>query len=192
MSRTKSDKAHDDFVAAVTNAVVATNTARRSSEMQTAIEQSKYLAAIIISSAGKAATVEQLTWQEMALQSLDVLMAHSEQDRAGIRNAQRDYMQVIKTVEQMRQSPQEYFRANESLKETGGDFKKMPRSRGLQQIQGNKARMQNRASFTPEEQQAIWQARITLAEKTEASLRELHNTLVIDHERLLKIRKGNE
>ena len=153
---------------------------RRSPEAKMAIERQNELAEAILRAIDDARTVEDAIHTEMVLQRLDKSLAQTERDRTGIENAERDYRQLAETVEQMRGDPEAYFKANLSIRETGGDFRKIPRSRGLQQISANKARMLNRASFAPEEQRNVWEARAGLAGKTESMLRAFHNTLVRD------------
>ncbi len=138
------------------------------------------LAKIILAATKNAHTVEDLLHIERTLQTLDKGKAVTPHDQTSIKNAERDYAQITDTIDQMRTAPDEYFKANRSLKETGGDVKKMPRSRGLQQINGNKARMQNRASFADENNRLVWDARIALAEKTASMLKTLHDTLAAE------------
>lgn len=161
--------------------------ARQTPEAQKARDATENFSATIYNAIDNAKTVEDLVNLEMALQEIDKTQTSSEKDMTGIENAQRDYRQLAATVEQMRRTPQEYFEANLSMKETAGDFKKMPRSRGLQQISGNKTRMQNRSSFAHEDDRKIWDARIVLADKTEAMLKTLHNNLAKNYERRLQI-----
>jgi hypothetical protein len=95
----------------------------------------------------------------------------------------------VETIEQMRRSPAEYFKANLSSPEAGGDFKKMPRSRGLKQIDGNITRLQGRDSFGDEHTRPVWEARIAMAGKTKSMLKTLHNNLAANYERGLKIKE---
>lgn len=125
-----------------------------------------------------ATTVEELVYTELFLQSLDRENAVTTKDKTSVANARREYAQIVETIEQMRQSPAEYFKANLSLQETGGDFRKMPRSRGLKQINGNITRLQGRDSFSDAYNRLLWMARIALARKTASMLRALHKTLV--------------
>ncbi len=177
------------MVPLLANSIELQGKMRRSYEAQKAIESQNTLAREILQATDDAKTIEDVIHCEMVLQRLDKTLAQTERDRTGIENAERDYKQLAETVQQMRKDPEAYFRANLSIRETGGDFKKIPRSRGLQQISANKARMQNRASFAPEEQRNVWEARVKLAEKTEGMLRTFHNNLVKNRESLLKDRE---
>lgn len=159
------------------------NNMRQTPEAVEAIENDKRLAVFITASMDKANSVEELIRQEMVLQRLDRSLAQSEQDKSSIENAERDYRKLAKIVDQMRRSPAEYFEANLSLRETRDDFRKIPRARGPEQINANKARLQNRALFAPEEQRAVWKARIALADKTMTMFRTLHDILAKNHEK---------
>ena len=162
--------------------VQARSNMRQTPEAVEAIENDKRLAAFITASMDKANSVEELIRQEMVLQRLDRSLAQSEQDKSSIENAERDYRKLAKIVDQMRRNPAEYFEANLSLRETRDDFRKMPHARGPEQINANKARLQNRALFAPEEQRAVWKARVKLADKTMTMFRTLHDTLAKNHE----------
>ncbi len=146
--------------------------------MQKAIASSNALSEEILAAVKKSKTIEELIKHEMALQKLDLLLAQTDQDRTSIANAQRDYQQLLRTVKQMRRNTEEYFEANMSLRETGGDIAKIPASRGLKQLAANKARLQNRAAFASDEQRSVWEARAVLAGKTAERLHSLHGDLV--------------
>ena len=135
------------------------------------------LADTILNAAEEAKTVEELVYTELLLQTLDRKEAVTAKDKTGVENARRDYAQIVETIEQMRKSPAEYFKANRSIQETGGDFRKMPRSRGLKQISGNIARLQGRNSFADAYTRLVWNARIEMARKTASMLQALHNHL---------------
>ncbi len=151
---------------------------RTSPEAENVAQAQRALAAEITRTISESRTIEELIHCEMVLQRLDKSFAGTKRDVTSIENAERDYRQLAETIEQMRSSAEAYFKANLSIREVGGDARKMPRGRGLQQISANKARMQNRASFAPEEQRIVLDARIKLAEKTEGMLRTLHVNLV--------------
>jgi hypothetical protein len=165
------------LVMAASKADLAKNKARQTPEAREAREKQEQLAQLIAQSAESAKTVEDLIYIERSLQDIDTLQAVTPHDQTGIANAKREYRQIADTVDQMRRAPDEYFKANQSMKETGGDFKKIPRSRGLQQISGNKARLQNRASFAVADERKVWEARIALADKTEGMVKTLHRNL---------------
>ncbi len=135
------------------------------------------LANTILKAMEDAKAVEELVYAELFLQTLDKEEAVTAKDKAGVENARRDYAQIVETIEQMRKSPAEYFKANLSIQETGGDFRKMPRSRGLKQISGNIARLQGRDSFADAHNRLVWTARIAMARKTASMLKALHNHL---------------
>lgn len=138
----------------------------------------------VLNAIDSAETIEDLIHYEMVLQRVDELSAHSPQDKASIKNAQRQYWQLSETIAQMRRNPYEYFRANISLGGTDGDFRKIPRSR-IQHIHSNVTRLRNRASFAFEEERTIWNARLKLAKKTEEMLRALHKSLAEKYEQRL-------
>ncbi len=163
---------------AVYRAISTTQEARKTPEMLEAIRQSEILAEEILAAMENSTSIEQLIEHEMSLQQLDTLLAQTDQDRSSIKNAQRDYQQLLRTVKQMRRNTLEYFEANLSLKEAGGDIGKIPGSRGLKQLAANKARLQNRAAFASEEQRSVWEARAILAGKTAERLNTLHTNLV--------------
>lgn len=190
MSRTARNKKTDKLLLHLTtNAANAVEKARDTPAAKTAAIRNQELATFILQETKEAATVEDLIYLEMALQKYDFLTAQTAADQKSIKNARIDYKQLTDCIHQMRTDPEAYFFANQSSRETGGDFRKQPKSRGPQQISGNKARMQNRASFAPADQWAVWDARIQLASRTEAMLRTLHKALVENHERLLNARE---
>ncbi len=182
MNNRLDDKDARNFGKLMSATVRSRNNMRQTPEALEAIENDKRLAAFITALMDKASSVEDLVRQEMVLQRLDKLLAQSEQDKSSIENAERDYRKLAKIVEQMRRNPAEYFEANLSLRETRDDFSKMPRARGPEQINANKTRLQNRALFAPEEQRAVWKARIALADKTMVMFRALHDRLAKNHE----------
>ncbi len=155
---------------------------RQTPEAKKAIQTRNALANLILETVERSETIESLIHCEAVLQQLDERSAHSKQDKSSIENAQRDYRQLSATVAQMRRNPDEYFQANIALRDTGGDFRKLPRGR-IQQIHANIARLRNRAAFAPEEEVHIWEARIQLAEKTAEMLRTMHKQLVKEYER---------
>lgn len=164
---------------AASRAKYAKNKARQTPEAKEAQKKQEQLAKLIAQAMDAATTVEELIYIERSLQDIDTLQAVTPQDQTSIENAKRDYRQIAATIDQMRRAPNEYFKANQSMKETGGDFRKIPRSRGLQQISGNKARLQNRASFAVEDERKVWEARIALAGKTEEMVQTLHKNLAL-------------
>ncbi len=164
---------------AASNAKYAKNKARQTPEAKEAQERHAQFAELIAKLMHNAKTVEDLLYIEKLLQDIDTLQAVTPHDQTSIENAKRDYRQIAATIDQMRRAPNEYFKANQSMKETGGDFRKIPRSRGLQQISGNKARLQNRASFAVEDERKVWEARIALAGKTEEMVQTLHKNLAL-------------
>ncbi len=150
---------------------------RQTPEAKKAIQSRNALANLILETVvERTETIESLIHCEAVLQQLDERSARSKQDKTSIENAQRD-----STVAQMRRNPDEYFQANVALRDTGGDFRKLPRGR-IQQIHANIARLRNRAAFAPEEEVNIWEARIQLAEKTAEMLRAMHKQLVKEYE----------
>lgn len=155
---------------------------RQTPEALKAIEARHELAKGILEAVDNARRIEDLIQYEMMLQRLDIPSAQSQQDKTGVENAQRDYEQLARTVEQLHRNPEEYFLANIALKDTGGDFRKLPRGR-VQQIHSNIARLRNRASFALDEERGVWDARVKLAEKTEEMLRTLHKNKARDYER---------
>ena len=140
-------------------------------------DKKEELANTILKAMEDAKAVEELVYTELFLQTLDKEEAVTAKDKTGVENARRDYAQIVETIEQMRKSPAEYFKANRSIQETGGDFRKMPRSRGLKQISGNIARLQGRNSFADAYTRLVWNARIEMARKTASMLKALHNHL---------------
>lgn len=154
---------------------------RQTPEAEKLIQTRDTLAERILEATDNAGTIEDLIHCEMALQRLDERSAQSKQDKTGIENAKRDYRQLLETVAQMRRNSDEYFRANMAFRETGGDFRKLPRGR-VQQIHANIARLRNRSSFASEEERNIWDARIKLAEKTGEMLRAMHKSKAKEYE----------
>ena len=146
-----------------------------------AVQASSNLANRILEAVDKAKSIEDLIHYEMVLQTLDRLSATSQHDKTSVQNAEREYRQLSETVTQMRENPDEYFRANKALRDTGGDFRKLPRGR-IQHIHANIARLQNRATFAPDDDREVWEARIKLAEKTLDILRVMHKRLVKEYE----------
>jgi hypothetical protein len=161
------------FLRLATRNIDAQNRMRRTPEAEEVVKASGALAKSILQAVECAETIEELIHYEMVLQRIDELSAQSQQDKTSIENAQRDYRQLSETVAQMRRNPSEYFRANIAFRDTSGDFRKLPRGR-VQQIHANVARLRNRASFAPEEERNVWDARLKLAAKTEEMLRALH------------------
>lgn len=139
------------------------------------------LAESVLNAIDSAEAVEDLIHYEMVLQRVDELSAQSPQDKASIKNAQRQYWQLSETVAQMRRNPYEYFRANMALGGTDGGFWKIPRVR-IQHINSNVTRLRNRASFALEEERNFWNVRLKLAEKTKEMLRTLHKSLAEEYE----------
>lgn len=157
---------------------LAAEKARKTTAARRAIKQNELFASEILQAIAQATTIEQLIRHEQALQTIDARSAVSDADRNSILIAKKEYEQLSGTVEQMRRSPGDYIRTNLTIKESKSDYRIMPRSRGLQQISANRARLQNRAAFTQPDQKAIWDARIKLAAKTESMLKTLHNSVV--------------
>ncbi len=154
---------------------------RQTSEAKQAAKASDDLAKRIFESIAEAESIEDLIHYEMVLQTLDQLSAQNQHDQSSIENAQREYRQLSETVTQMRENPDEYFRANVAFRDTGGDFRKLPRGR-IQHIHANIARLQNRATFAADDERGVWEARIKLAEKTMEMLRAMHKKLAKEHE----------
>lgn len=137
----------------------------------------------ILDASGKAKSVEDLVFLEQSLQKIDMMKAKAEQDRNSIAASQKNYIQFSRTIEQMRKAPGSYLRLNMGHKDTGGDPEKIVKGNSLDFITGNITRMQNRASFSPESERDIWDARIAVARKTIELFQSLHRTLVKDFER---------
>lgn len=169
------------FLRLVSHSVKTQELMRRTPEAKEAILARNDLAEGIQEAIEDAGAIEDLIHYEMTLQQLDRLSAQSQEDENSIGNAERDYRQLAETVEQMRRNPEEYFRANIALRGTGGDFRKLPRSR-IDHIHANITRMRNRATFVPDEEREIWEARIQLASKTIEMLRAMHKRLVQEYE----------
>ncbi len=172
-----------------TNAAKAVEKARLSRDAKNAASRNQELATFIRQRTDAATTIEDLLHLEMTLQKHDFLTAQTAADRQSIKNAQADYRQLVVGINQMRTDPKAYLVANQSSKETGGDFRKLPKSRGPQQISGNKARLQNRASFVSADQRIVWDARLHLASCTEIMLRALHKNLIAEYGQFLKVRE---
>ncbi|MDR0867389.1 MAG: hypothetical protein LBP75_02800 [Planctomycetota bacterium] len=164
-----------DSTEAATEKVAQTRAAKRE---KTAYQ--KY-AAEIRRQMDAAHKVEDLVELEMTLQLFDNKFANTKDDETSIRIAVADYAALKETIEQMRRSPTEYFKANLGLKEVGGDFRKQPHSRGAHQIEGNLSRLRNRLSFGAENEIPLWSARTDVACKTKIWLKNLHNELVNTH-----------
>jgi hypothetical protein len=172
-----SDSADHTFVQLVLMGVEAISAMRQTPEAQKAIQNRNDLARSILEAAEQSETIEELIHCEVVLQQLDEHSAHDPQDLTSIRNAQRDYRQLMETVAQMRRNPEEYLRANMGF----GDVRELPRGR-IQQVLSNLTRLRNRAAFSPEEERQIWDARIRLAEKTAEMLRGMHRFCVEEYE----------
>ncbi len=154
---------------------------RQTPEAEQAAQASSNLANQILEEIDEVKSIEDLIHCEMMLQTLDSLSATSQHDKSSIENAKGEYRQLSETVAQMRENPDEYFRANKALKGTGGDVRKLPRGR-IQHIYSNITRMQDRAAFAPDEERKVWEARIKLARKTVDMLRAMHKALVKEYE----------
>lgn len=170
----------------------ATEIALKTPEAQRMIEITNQLAVDIRNIIKTATSVEQLIRQEQILQQVDELSAQTEGDKASIKFAKTDYEQLALIVQQMLHKPNEYILNNKTIKETRANYRKQPKSRGPQQIRANKERLSDRASFLPKELRSVWNARIELAEKTEALLHELHDSIVLNYEQGLKATEENE
>ncbi len=133
---------------------------------------------IIVAATNSAKRVEDLVRLEMALQEMDKDLAHTEQERGSIDKAQTAYRELAHTLDQMRNSPEEYLKANLSI--SSQDVMKMPDVRGPMKIRGNKARLRNRAMFSTEEDGNFWTARVGAADRTESLLRALHRDVITD------------
>ena len=168
------------FLRLATRNIDAQNRMRRTPEAEEVVKASGALAKSILQAVECAETIEDLIHYEMVLQRIDELSAQSQQDKTSIENAQRDYRQLSETVAQLRRNPNEYFRANMAFRDTAGDFRKLPRGR-VQHIHANVARLRNRASFAPEEERNVWDARLKLAAKTEEMLRALHKSKIKEY-----------
>lgn len=186
MSRTKKItplSEEDEFLFVALTAANAAHKMRESSVAKRAARRNYEFAEFILGKIEQAEEIEDLIRFEMLLQKNDILIAQTDSDRQSIKNAQKEYRQLIITIGQMREDPDGYFLANLSLKETDGDFRKLPKSRGPQQINANRARLQNRAMFSGDDQRAIWEARVAMAVRTVYLLLELHKKLVARRER---------
>lgn len=167
--------------------ISAAKVATAKTEMRATPQARKYrseqeaLVAIIQNAMNSAKRVEDLIQLEMTLQEMDRDQAFTEQEQGSIDKAQTAYREIVHTVEQMRRSPEEYIRANLSI--TSQNIAKMPDVRGPMKIRGNLARLQNRAMFAPEEDRQVWDARVSLANRTEGMLKELHKTLIAECEK---------
>ena len=120
------------------------------------------LTKIIMTAMNEAKHVEDLVYLEMTLQEMDKDLAQTEQERGSIAKAQTAYKELLRTINQMRRSPDEYLEANLSI--SSQDVTKMPDVRGPMKIRGNKARLQNRAMFSTEEDGNFWTARVGAAD----------------------------
>lgn len=174
-------KEKQEFVRLVGNKVESQELARQTPEAEQSAKACDELSKRILGVIDEADSIEDLIYCEMVLQTLDRLSATSQRDKNSIENAQKEYRQLSETITQMRENPDEYFRANKALKGTDGDFRKLPRGR-IQHIYSNVSRMQNRAAFATNEERKVWDARIKLAEKTVDMLRAMHKALVKEYE----------
>jgi hypothetical protein len=178
-----------NFAASASNMDSRLQQARETPEMKAYRESRVNFANDIVTATENAKSVEALVYIEMLHQDIDERNAKTAKDKTSVENAKREYKQILETLGQMRKRPDQYFSANLSIKETRGDFKKMPRSRGLQQLDGNMTRLENRSSFASEEDLKVWDARIALVGKTKSMLKTLHNDLVAKYERKLKMQE---
>lgn len=135
---------------------------------------------------GNAKTIEDLIFLEQSLQKLDLLKAKTPQDKSSISASQKSYTQLSKTLAHMRSTPDSYFHMNMGHKDTGGDPEKIVTGNSLDFIAGNITRMQNRASFSPDSERDVWDARIAVARKTIDLFKNLHKTLAGDFEKKQK------
>lgn len=135
---------------------------------------------------GKAQSIEDLIFLEQSLQKLDLLKAKTPQDKSSISASQKSYTQLSKTLAHMRSTPDSYFHMNMGHKDTGGDPEKIVTGNSLDFIAGNITRMQNRASFSPDSERDVWDARIAVARKTIDLFKNLHKTLAGDFEKKQK------
>lgn len=181
MNGNVSTKEGRQFLRLVSRDIASHERMRQTPEAKQAEQTSGDLAKRILEVIEDAKSVEDLIHYEMVLQTLDRLSAKDRHDKSSVANAERDYRQLSETVAQMRENSDEYFRANVALRDTGGDFRKLPRGR-IQHIHANVARMQNRAAFASDEERVVWEARIKLAEKTVEMLRAMHKKLVKEYE----------
>lgn len=184
MNRTKDDLKLATQQVLHTGSVIidATAVALKTPAALLMIEITNQLAEEIREVIKNAVSVEQLIRQEQVLQQVDELSAQTEGDRASVKFAKTDYVQLSLIVRQMLGDPEAYILNNVMIKETRADYRKQPKSRGPQQIRANKERLADRAAFSPKELREIWNARIELADKTEAMLRELHDSVVANQE----------
>ncbi len=167
----------------VTAAVKYAKRARELSAVKNLLEIRRRLALEIIAETERATEIEDLLELEMMYQDLDAYFAASDADLNSISIAQAEYQQVMNTIRQMRRSPVEYLEGNRSARKTHGNLRIIDRTKALEQIQGNKTRLRNRADFASLEWRDMWKARGGLANKTERMYRALHNKLVDDYER---------
>lgn len=177
MSGKKSSRANNDFARLVALGNTLQGVMRETPEAKKVIKNREDLADRILEAINQAEAIEDLIEYEVALQRLDEYSAHDPQDLTSIRNAQRDYGQLVETIAQMRRNPEEYLRANMGF----GDARELPRGR-IQQVLSNLTRLRNRAAFSPEEERQMWDARMRLAEKTAEMLRTMHRIVVEEHD----------
>lgn len=177
MIKTPESPEERKFTALAVRVKTTSNLVRRSERSKQADEARRKMANYILERVAKASRIEDLVRQEMTLQRLDLLAAETEEDRKSVESARTDYKQIDGTIRQMRRNPDEYFQGNMGMRDVGEDFKKFPRSKGLQQLAANRARFRNRAAFLPATDRLIWDARIKLADETERRLKKLHRDL---------------
>lgn len=159
-------------------AATAANVAEAKTEMRATPEAAKYreeqgkLVAKITAATNSAKRIEDLIFLEMALQKMDMAQAQTEQEIGSIQKAQTAYQELLRTVDQMRRSPEEYSEANLSI--SSQEPEKIPDVRGPAKLRSNLARLQNRAMFATEEDRGVWEARVGLAHATGNIIKTMH------------------
>ncbi len=145
----------------------------------------KKMTAAILDAAIKGKTVEELIKFEISLQAADRIMNKNPtaNEHAYMKSAEAGYKMITAAVDQMRDDPAGYFKANASLKEVGDDYKKFPTSRLSTHLNANVQRLRNRVIDLPEPQKMILEARVALAKATLSKLKDLHNQVVKDRDR---------
>jgi hypothetical protein len=146
----------------------------------------KIVAAIHEGIKSAAGRIEALIKQESMLQGADITLSKTPEEKTAVKNAMTEYRSLAEVVSQMRRTPDEYIKANVSMKAARMDPAKQPRERGLNQIDGNIIRCKNRALHATDDMRQVWEARVVLAKETRKALRALHRSVVTDFERRLK------
>lgn len=152
----------------------------RTREYESLMKDVGKMTAAILNVSKKGKTVEELIKYETTLQKADRLIniTPTANEEAYMKSAEAGYKMISAAVEQMREDPAAYFKANASLKEVGDDYKKFPTSRLSTHINANVQRLRNRAIDLLEPQKILLEARVALAKATLGKLKELHNTVV--------------